>query len=292
MTRITRITRIILMDDSNREVRDVNIGRRSLGFLGLIGLLLVGLLAWALLTTGALVKRSAQIDALEEELLAARADLEVLGQMEDELVALRGMQKKVLLMLGIEPRDRPEDRMSDLAARATSSPTERPDWNLAGDPLGAPGDALVVPPASVDLSAFAALILTPPPETWPAAGHVTNEFHEGAIARGQRPHLGLDVAGPEGAPILAAGDGVVARIGEDAFLGIFVEIQHGLGYLTVYGHCRSVAVARGEQVRRGQVVAYMGATGRATAPHLHFEIWHNGVVVDPRQYLVGEPPPP
>jgi murein DD-endopeptidase MepM/ murein hydrolase activator NlpD len=85
---------------------------------------------------------------------------------------------------------------------------------------------------------------------------------------------------------------VVARTGEDPFLGNFVEIQHGLGYLTVYGHCQSAAVARGERVRRGQVVAYLGDTGEASAPHLHFEIWQNGMAVDPREFLAGEPPTP
>jgi murein DD-endopeptidase MepM/ murein hydrolase activator NlpD len=120
---------------------------------------------------------------------------------------------------------------------------------------------------------------------------VTREFIPGNPARGVQPHLGIDVAGPQDSAILAAAPGVVVRTGEDRFLGNFVEIQHGLGYLTVYGHCSRIAVNRHDQVDGGQVIAYMGKSGQATGAHLHFEIWHQGEAVDPRQILTGDPAP-
>lgn len=256
---MTRYFRLILIDSARLGSREYTISHRMVWLLGGLGLLLAGLLLWVLVAFGGFVKRAAEVPALRAELQTARADMAGLGQLQAELAEMRLLQAKVLHMLGVDPA-----AGQDLATM---------------DDLG-------------DLQALAAVVMTPPPDTWPAAGYVTNEFTEGDIPRGQRPHLGLDIAGPQGAPILAAGDGLVARVGEDPFLGFFVEIQHGMGYLTLYGHCRSVAVVRGEQVRRGQVIAYMGATGQATAPHLHFEIWHNGTAVDPRQYLSGEPPSP
>jgi murein DD-endopeptidase MepM/ murein hydrolase activator NlpD len=254
-----RFTRIILLNDENQGIREFTIGHRMVWLLAILCALLAGVLVWVLATYGELFQRAARVPRLQEQVLAARADLGRLGELQAELDDLRGLQEKVLLMLGVD-------------STAVDSLEGRADRD--------------------DLAMLASMVMTPPPDTWPAAGFVSNEFAEGDAARGQWPHPGLDIAGPEGAPILAAGDGVVARAGEDPFLGFFVEIQHGLGYLTVYGHCRSVAVARGEQVRRGQIIAYMGATGQATAPHLHFEIWHHGTAVDPRQFLSGEPPVP
>ena len=80
-------------------------------------------------------------------------------------------------------------------------------------------------------------------------------------------------------------------MGTDPFLGNFLELQHGLGYLTVYGHCSRVVVRAGVAVRRGQVIGYTGQTGEAAAPHLHFEIWRDGQPIDPREVLRGEPEP-
>ena len=74
-------------------------------------------------------------------------------------------------------------------------------------------------------------------------------------------------------------------------LGNYVEIRHGLGYLTVYGHCSRLAVAKGDRVEAGQVVGYMGRSGQASATHLHFETWHQGEAVDPRTIIAGDPTP-
>ncbi len=258
---MSRFTRIILINDRGQGVREFTISHVMVWILGLLALLLAAAVAVVLVTYGAHWRRAATVPGLQSELLAARADLGRVQQLQDELAELRGFQAQLLTMLGVE--------------------------------VGAVDGFEAPDPQDVDdLQRLAAVVMSPSPDLWPTAGFVTAEFAEGAIAQGVRPHPGVDIAGPPGAPILAAGDGVVARVGEDPFLGNFVEIQHGLGYLSVYGHCASVAVARAERVRRGQVIAYLGATGQASAPHLHFEIWHNGTAVDPRLFLFGEPPTP
>lgn len=260
---MSRFTRIILINEEQQGVREFTISRRMVWLLAVLGLLLAILLGWVLVSFGTYVQRAAAVPGLQADVASARADLVRLHQLQAELQELRTLQERVLAMLGV-------------------------DFALDAHGVDPTAEALQFD----DLEQLATLVLTPPPDTWPTAGYVTAEFTEGAVHRGERPHLALDIAGPEGAPILAAGDGVVARVGEEPFLGNFVEIQHGLGYLTVYGHCASAAVARAEQVRRGQVIAYLGATGQASAPHLHFEIWHHGTAVDPRQFLSGEPPTP
>ncbi len=108
-------------------------------------------------------------------------------------------------------------------------------------------------------------------------------------ANGEELHPGIDLAVPEGSDVRAAGGGVVERTGTDSSYGLFVLLQHPDGYETMYGHLSRVLVAAGQDVSAGQVIALSGNTGRSTAPHLHFEVRHDGRSVDPLS-LVREGP--
>ncbi len=98
-------------------------------------------------------------------------------------------------------------------------------------------------------------------------------------------HKGVDFAGKMGSDIVSVGSGVVTWAGRKYGYGLLVEINHGNGYATRYGHAQSVKVKVGDTVKKGQVVALMGSTGRSTGPHVHFEVWRNGKVVDPMEYI-------
>jgi murein DD-endopeptidase MepM/ murein hydrolase activator NlpD len=98
-------------------------------------------------------------------------------------------------------------------------------------------------------------------------------------------HPGVDLAVPTGTPVYAAHSGTVTLAGWDGGYGNGVEIDDGGGISTVYGHNSSVVVSAGQQVRRGQLIAYAGATGDATGPHVHFELRRNGTAFDPVPYL-------
>lgn len=98
-------------------------------------------------------------------------------------------------------------------------------------------------------------------------------------------HQGVDFSGARGSDILAVADGVVQFAGRMSGYGNIVEIDHGNGYVTRYAHNDKNAVAVGDRVKAGQVIAKMGSTGRSTGTHLHFEVWLNGRVVNPNQYL-------
>src|SRR5690606_13914592 len=99
-----------------------------------------------------------------------------------------------------------------------------------------------------------------------------------------RMHRGIDFAAPRGTPVFAAGDGVVARLGTNGGYGRYVRIDHGGGEATAYAHLGAYAdgLAVGERVRQGQVVGYVGASGLATGPHLHYEVLIDDAQVDPR----------
>lgn len=98
-------------------------------------------------------------------------------------------------------------------------------------------------------------------------------------------HRGMDFNGPAGSDVLSVADGVVIFSGVDGAYGNKIDIDHGNGYMTRYAHNRKNLVQVGERVRAGDVIAEMGRTGRTTGVHVHFEVWHNGRPVNPRQYL-------
>ncbi len=98
-------------------------------------------------------------------------------------------------------------------------------------------------------------------------------------------HTGIDFAGKNGAEIVAVADGVVTWSADRYGYGVMVEINHGSGYSTRYAHNSENLVAVGDEVKKGQIVALMGETGRATGPNLHFEVLHNGRRVNPVKFI-------
>jgi murein DD-endopeptidase MepM/ murein hydrolase activator NlpD len=98
-------------------------------------------------------------------------------------------------------------------------------------------------------------------------------------------HAGVDIPGPVGTPIYATADGIVGRTGWVGGYGNLVELEHGQGLETRYGHLSKILVAQGQRVKRGDVIALMGSTGRSTGSHLHYEVRMDGRAVNPIPYL-------
>ncbi len=115
---------------------------------------------------------------------------------------------------------------------------------------------------------------------------------QGFVTRGQvtpgvpaESHHGIDIAVPIGTPIRASGGGTVIAAGYDPDYGLFVLLRHPSGYETMYGHTSRLLAAEGDDVQAGQVIGLSGNSGRSTAPHLHFEIRHDGKSVDPLELV-------
>lgn len=100
-------------------------------------------------------------------------------------------------------------------------------------------------------------------------------------------HSGMDFAGTEGEPVRAVAAGVVTWAGDRSGYGNLVEIDHGNGYATRYGHNETILVHVGQIVKKGEEISLMGSTGRSTGPHVHFEVLYNGVAVDPARFVKG-----
>lgn len=98
-------------------------------------------------------------------------------------------------------------------------------------------------------------------------------------------HDGVDFAGPDGSDISAVAAGVVTWASQRYGYGQLVEINHGNGYITRYAHCKEILVEVGDVVKKSDVIALMGSTGRSTGPHVHFEVLQNGKSVDPAKYI-------
>ncbi|MGB3202627.1 MAG: M23 family metallopeptidase [Nodosilinea sp.] len=104
-------------------------------------------------------------------------------------------------------------------------------------------------------------------------------------ARSYEMHEGIDFSGPVGKPILATAEGVVVKAEYNGGYGNHVRIDHGYNYETLYAHLSKLEVKIGDRIKRGDILGYLGSTGRSSGPHLHYGIYRNGQAVNPRYYL-------
>ena len=129
------------------------------------------------------------------------------------------------------------------------------------------------------------------PSIMPTAGWLTSQFSRSRVhplLHVSRPHEGIDVSAPMGAPIVAPASGLVTKVGRENGYGNVLEIDHGNGIVTRYAHCSRIDVRQGQRVTRGQAIAAVGSTGLSTGPHLHYELHINGKVVDPLTYVLSD----
>ncbi len=108
------------------------------------------------------------------------------------------------------------------------------------------------------------------------------------VLGGRRSHKGVDLAGPTGSPVRATADGVVGRADWFSSYGLYVSLEHGGSIETRYGHMSRLNVAAGQQVRKGDIIGFVGSTGRSTGPHLHYEVRIAGQAVNPIPYMQSD----
>lgn len=113
-------------------------------------------------------------------------------------------------------------------------------------------------------------------------------YRSDPFTKARKMHEGMDFTAPTGTPIYATGDGVVKNADNSlSGYGNHIEIKHGFGYLTLYGHLSKYKVRAGQRVKRGDVIGFVGSTGRSEAPHLHYEVHKDGKVVNPINFYYG-----
>ena len=144
----------------------------------------------------------------------------------------------------------------------------------------------VKPPVSVSRPVSKSAAVRPVPETkgtldWPLRGVLYARFGK----KGREPHDGIDLAAPEGTPVKTGQEGEVLYAGEQRGYGLIVIIRHSESLITLYAHNRDLRVKTGQKVRRAQVIATVGESGKTSGPQLHFEVRVDGKPVDPLDYL-------
>jgi murein DD-endopeptidase MepM/ murein hydrolase activator NlpD len=132
-------------------------------------------------------------------------------------------------------------------------------------------------------------LLNATPSIWPARGPISAFYgtREDPFGRGSESHTGIDISADRGTPVWATADGTVDSAGWNGDYGNMVVLNHRFGMVTRYAHLSSFSVRPGEKVTRGQLLGLVGATGRSTGPHLHYELIVNGQLTNPLTLLSG-----
>jgi len=127
------------------------------------------------------------------------------------------------------------------------------------------------------------------PAVWPVDGFISSPFgvRSSSISGRGEFHKGIDIRARPGTPIIAPAKGTVSMAGVDGGYGLSVEIQHSRHITTKYGHLQRFVVREGQQLKRGDLIGFVGSTGRSTGPHLHYEVKLNGVQVNPMRYILN-----
>lgn len=134
-------------------------------------------------------------------------------------------------------------------------------------------------------------LLESTPSILPTRGWLSSRFSQSRmhpVHNRPLPHEGVDISAPTGTPIMAAAKGRVVRSGWIVGYGLTVEIDHGFGFTTLYGHASKLIAQVGDEVLRGDVIAQVGSTGITTAPNLHYEVKVNGVAQDPSRFILPD----
>jgi murein DD-endopeptidase MepM/ murein hydrolase activator NlpD len=238
---------LILVPGDGSTTRTWHFTRRRLRVLKALGAVLVLLLVTMASTWVHVARKARQLDQMEGALARIGAEREQVAELTRDLEAMEIRYAAIRRLFGADSAD-------------------------AISKLWLPLPAAVRTSASGSSSDFR-------PDAWPLAGRgfVTQTL----LTEDEGDHPGVDIAVAADTYVRAAGAGEVVEAGSDDVYGRFLAIDHGQGYRTLYAHASLTFVRPGQTVRKGEVVALSGNTGRSTAPHLHFEIRLEGTPVDP-----------
>lgn len=272
--------------------------------LSLAGIMLtIGLSAWALYNHYQVKAMAAQVavtDRLRQEAVQQNVQLcafaDKVRVLEQEMAQLRQFDRKLRAMTG-------KTSLNSKTPLTTTGGSDRdavnPTTTLKGnteslvrqmhrdlDRLLA--EASVREFSQQELGAFiedSKSLMASMPDIWPVHGPVTSTFGYRGGGAGSEFHRGLDIIAPVGTPILAPADGIVVSTEWTSGYGLIMAINHGYGLVTRYAHLSQAYVEEGQRIRRGEKVAAVGMTGRTSGSHLHYEVIHNGIPVNPFGYL-------
>lgn len=211
----------------------------------------------------ALEEEKAELEELQSDLEAKETELNTL--IEEKSSEISSLEAAI---------GENAQKLQELQAEAERQQQIQNEQNNSGSNSSSQGPS--IPPSG------SGVLINPCPSGW-VSSYFGGRESPGGI--GSTNHKGQDFAADPGEPIYAAASGTVTTVSYSAARGYYVLINHGNGLSTLYQHCSAVYVSAGQYVSVGTNIAAVGSTGYSTGPHLHFEVWENGVPVDPRYYL-------
>jgi len=262
---------IVFVPDDESRPRQVRLSPAALRLLFSLVVLLIVVAGLGVATYSRVASIALETSGVIEENEYLTEQIEKVWELERLMADMLETDYKIRRQLGIEfPEDWPGYNYqlgpeSDLPEDSSLTRTAG-----AGSPVRETGFG----------EESAILFALPVARGWPTAEFGQSEGNSSG------PHTGLDIAARTGTPIRAAADGKVIFAGMDERYGFLCEIRHSNRLSTRYGHCARLVVREDQLVKKGEIVAYVGSSGRVTTgPHLHFEVLKNGRPVDPRDYL-------
>jgi len=308
---------LMFMRGPDKPIKDISvssrllrIGAAALSFLFLSGVATTSYIFWDYQNLRYLKEENRRLEATNQSQAEKIKELQGLAEaMKGKLATIEDLDNQVREKVGLEePENKEEERQPD---RKVAGVTVSRSSSVAGElifdesnpyeeldtledlkqelldmdiKMTQQAEALLKLQDEVDKQlAFEAA----KPNHWPMQGRLTSRFgmRKNPTGRGKEMHTGIDIANSTGTKIYAAGDGIVTFAGYKSGWGRMVLISHGYGYVSQYAHCSTLLVKEGQKIKKGDLIAKCGTSGRVTGPHLHFGIQMNGEWIDPLTVL-------
>jgi murein DD-endopeptidase MepM/ murein hydrolase activator NlpD len=267
--------------------------------LVITGVAVVFLIGYAALSKGVDVVQHDLLETENQRLAAELSRMESrVGALTDTLGTIEAQETRIRLLANLSPLD-PDLHDAGIGGPAGSTPAGNLNSALVSRARNSRVDlntlirranllAWSFREAAESLSSHTDR-LEATPSIMPTSGWLSSAFSSmrtHPVLHVARPHEGIDVTAPAGTPIEAPATGTVIKAGWENGYGNMVEIDHGYGVVTLYAHASRLVVQRGQRVQRGQVIGFVGRSGLAVGPHLHYEVHVNGHPVNPLRYIL------
>lgn len=269
----------------------VRLAKIALGSAATLAVVVLGILThytWISVELSELHRLKTENEALAAKTRAYEQDA---GKLQAKLQLLQGMVTKLGVMAGLE-QTLPDARVGGVGG-VTSLESTAPSLDATLSLQSMERSASELTERSTRLEEFyqdQKVLLASTPSVWPVRGYLSSGFgNRNDPFTGMKDfHSGIDISTPIGTRVQAPADGLVITCGPKGGYGNAIVIDHGYGMVTRYAHLAGFNVRPGQRVRRGDVIGYVGQTGRANAPHLHYEVWVKDQARNPIHYILDE----
>lgn len=291
---------VLVLPDASSQIRRFHIAKPLLGALAaaasLIFVAFLFFIYQAVSLNGHMLElRQLRVTASQQASLLAKID-----RLENEMVRLREFDLRLRTAAGLETKEGESsifgvggaDTLNSRALMVAAVAHQTPSTDNLTQELDRLSHEMNNRSKSfqelIDQLGAKRNVLASTPTIWPVKGWLTAGFgHRRSPFTGLRQmHEGVDISNTVGTPVIAPADGIVSYAGPLGGFGNVISIDHGHRISTFYAHLKQQRASQGQRIKRGDIIASVGTTGRATGPHLHYEIQVNGAPVDPSKYVI------